>query len=472
MDNPAAAENDSRTASTENALSTLFPLPLSAFEKYALWDETPECPMSFFVELHFDSPVNVMVLQSAIQSSLSNHPLLACRVAEQGGELVWQFDPKLCPAIRDLATHSVMPGGRPASFDLYQESGMRLWYQQSDEGRARLTVQTHHALCDGVGAQKIMAEVMQHYSSHFAHDGMRPKRRQLGRIDVQSLKQRSNFSEAFGGMKAAKISDWQRLKNAHYFHFQPPVTLERQSVPKDLEASNDPLSKCDLDRSISSGILNRCRESGMSLNDLALALLFLACREWNGRTCSIRPSQRLRVLMPYDLRTRSDLRMPATNRLSYAFLGRTYHQCENFPNLLTSVQAETIRIKQTLLPIDFINGLEAASRYPRLMRWILRRSSTMATVVLTYVGDATRALNRYFPEKDGARHVGDTQLTKIIGAPPVRRNTNVSLGLSINKQQICITGAWNPSSFSSVDCDNFLQVYSRLWQQWESNELS
>jgi hypothetical protein len=69
--------------------------------------------------------------------------------------------------------------------------------------------------------------------------------------------------------------------------------------------------------------------------------------------------------MPYDLRSRADLQMPAANRLSFSFLGRDARQCEDFSQLLASVQAEVQAIKDSRLPLDFLGALTLAERSPR-----------------------------------------------------------------------------------------------------------
>ena len=103
--------------------------------------------------------------------------------------------------------------------------------------------------------------------------------------------------------------------------------------------------------------------------------------------------------------------MPAANRLSFMFFGRSYQQCDNFGQLLESVQKEFAYIKETQLYLDFFNMIRATSRWPRLMQWGLRRSDSMATAVLTYVGDVTRGTYRAFPVVDNTRPVGDAILT-------------------------------------------------------------
>lgn len=170
--------------------------------------------------------------------------------------------------------------------------------------------------------------------------------------------------------------------------------------------------------------------------------------------------------MPIDLRDRSDLQLPATNRLSFSFLGRTHRQCEDWLALLASVKAETQHIKDSRVHMDFLKGLEALADHPRLLKQMILRSGNMATSVLTYTGDIARGMKQLFPEEDGKRRVGDTFLENILVAPPARHNTNITLGMCINWGQICVSANWNRCEISRSDCKQFLKLFADHTMQW------
>ena len=104
------------------------------------------------------------------------------------------------------------------------------------------------------------------------------------------------------------------------------------------------------------------------------------------------------------------------------------------------------------------------------MRWGLGRTNSMATAVLTYVGDVTRGTYRAFPAVNSTRPIGDAVLTAILAAPPVRRNTNVAIGLGVNWGQITISASWNRAVMTGRDCEKFLELYKTGWQRWCEDE--
>ena len=54
------------------------------------------------------------------------------------------------------------------------------------------------------------------------------------------------------------------------------------------------------------------------------------------------------------------------------------------------------------------------------------------------------------------RVVGDTHVTNIYAAPPIREHTNISLGLCVNWGQLCFSAAWNRAAMTPDQCEEFL----------------
>ncbi len=461
-------------------IAKVFPLRLSPFEKFILWDERPQQPMNSFIELHFESLLDEPLLEAALATAVHRNPLLACRVVERGNELNWDYDASYRPKLRATDKDPPLRGGWPVPIDLRHECGSRYWYGPTPQG-SRLLVQLHHACSDGMGLRRVLIDMLTGYARSVedanprasqAYQDEQPASEKSERwesVSVESLLDRFDFSGSFTGPPLRKITLWQRIKNAHYFHFQLPVALAGTPATE-LELAHadncEPLRHVVLSRELSDRVSSRARETNISLNELALTLLFQACCQWNRSRGHVRPSSRIRLLMPYDLRSRVDLRMPATNRLSFSFLGRSYRSCDHLKSLAASVQAEIKAIKESRLPLDFINSLHLIEKAPRLTKWGIGRSRRMATAVLTYTGDVMRGMKRHFPEQDKARLVGNARLTNILVAPPIRENTNISLGLCVNWGQICISAAWNRSAMSSQECEEFLALYSECWTQW------
>jgi hypothetical protein len=123
-------------------------------------------------------------------------------------------------------------------------------------------------------------------------------------------------------------------------------------------------------------------------------------------------------------------------------------------------------IRESRLPMDFVNALNVCDQWPGLAKWALQHSRRMATAVLTYGGDVSRGISHCFPPSQDARLIGDARISNVFGAPPVRENTHVSIGLSNNWGQLCMSAAWNNSVLSAQDCERFLDLYRDTWLQW------
>ncbi len=462
--NPAGDVSQS-DASGGTIPAALFPLALTPFEKYFVWDDRPDQPMTPVVELHFSTPLNQDALARAIEKVVAKNPMLNSRVVQRPGGLHWELHreaPKLLCAIKE----PILIDGKLRPFDLSKEPASRFWYERLGGG-SRVVWQLHHAASDGVGMRPVLIDILLYYAIETASDDPERYERELycARFRQTELLHRSDVTHLPEPKR--KLTAWQRIKNAHYFHFKIPRSLRSGASKSGVDSSAGRLlCSTELDAESSERVLEKCRVGGIAIHELALAVLFRTCAAWNRSLGDHNPNSHIRLMMPVDLRSRRDMRMPAVNRLSFMFFGRSYRQCDDFATLVESVRREFESTKETQLYLDFFNMIQATARWPCLMRWGLKRSDAMATAVLTYVGDVTRGTNRAFPAVGNTRPIGDAVFTTILGAPPVRRNTNISIGLGINWGQISISASWNRVAMTASDCEKFIELYKNGWQRW------
>ena len=466
--------NESKENPDVESAASIFPLPLTPLEKFFFWDDRPEQPCTFFIDLRFESSMDITVLEECIARVVHRNPLLRANVIGDDRSLSWTSSDKPF-ALLDFAEEPPVVNGMVRPIDLRTEVGCRFWCQTT-EVCSRVLVQLHHCACDAIAYRAVVIDILHLYKLATGNEleGSQDRSLLYDRFKYSRLRDRYNFEHL--GKPKRETTTWQRIKNAWYFHFQPPVPLaklrsnEPPRAPQ--EESQNPLCTLLMEREFSQRILNLCQSKAYGVNELAIALLFRTCYEWNRLHGDKRRNGRLRILMPCDLRGRADLRMPATNRLSLSFLGRDYSQCGNLNELIDSVLAELKDAKVTHLYLDLLKGLELGCRWPRWMKWALSRSDSMATAVITYTGDVSRGMNKLFPEVNELRSVGSASLFSIAGAPPTRRNTNISLAICINWGRICISASWNRSVFTEQDCSAFLELYKSGWQQWCEAEES
>jgi hypothetical protein len=460
-------EMHSGTDTPSNAHRSLFPLKLSAFEKFLFWDDCPEQPYTSFFEFNFTTTLNETILRESISRVLAHNPLLSALIKEENGDLYWVISTETVRWL-DIASEPPMVSGSPRPIDLTREVGCRFWYRPMEHG-SQLIMQVHHCVCDGIAMRSVLIDVLHLYAlatdSSSQTSNVGEKSMLFDRYVQTELNNRSDFSHL--GQPRRALGTWQRIKNARYFHFQPPKPLCGQAQSSsEAQLELNPLCHLNLGAELSEKVLGKAQREMIGMSELSVALLFRTCASWNQEHGDNNSRSRLRLLVPYDLRGRIDLRMPATNRMTFAFLGRSYQQCKDRRSLIASVQQEFVDIKDTHLGLDFLNALEAGARYPRLMKWVLRNSRHMATAVITYAGDVSRGMSKLFPEVEGQRVVGDARLESIFAAPPVRQNTNVALGLCINWGKICISASFNRKSISRAQCEQFLELYRTEWERF------
>ncbi|RLT05852.1 MAG: hypothetical protein DWI21_12225 [Planctomycetota bacterium] len=79
---------------------SLFPLPLSDFEFYMFVDNRPSYPMVFTMIVHLSGSLDRTHFTAAVNSALSCHPLLNCRVQKLSGRgWCWVADLGASPMI-------------------------------------------------------------------------------------------------------------------------------------------------------------------------------------------------------------------------------------------------------------------------------------------------------------------------------------------------------------------------------------
>ena len=446
----------------------LFPLPLTPFEQYVLLDDLPGQPMTAFVQLTFTGQLDSVRLENALFHAVHRNPLLASRIRTDAKVWHWEYDRSFRPVIEAFDEQPPTQAGRVVPMDLRARPGMRVWHHPHTEDRWRLLFQFHHACADGIGMRRFVLDALAHYANSGSADKeLAVQHVRFERLDHERLRARGCLKHLTDTPPVLRLTAWQKMKNNYYFFCQPPAPLlgARRSpmeVPKTTDP--EPVLSSIISLEESQTICQAAKSREVGLNEIGLALLFRQCRAWQVQHGLGKPKRRIRLLMPFDIRTKEDLRLTAANRLSFSFLGRTHQQCDDWNSLLSSVQAETKAIKDSRVYVDFLQGLSLCQAKPRLFKWLLSRCQHMATAVFTYGGDIHRGLSRTFKEEDGRLRVGDALWEDVLAAPPARTNTNMAVGLCLSRGRICISASWNREALTADEARLFFDGYVQAWR--------
>ena len=186
----------------------VLPLRLAPFELYYDFDDGPEYPTTFPVELRFSGPLNRAWFERALGDTVARHPLLSARVQDGEDGPSWVSGPEAAPPL-DWNNEGV-PMRTPVgdAIDLRTGPGFRTWVRASDS-QAKVVFQVHHACCDGLAALECAKEILAQYR---LLAGEAEAERLLRPIDSQLLANR----EALASDQPRTHSLWSGIRDAWY----------------------------------------------------------------------------------------------------------------------------------------------------------------------------------------------------------------------------------------------------------------
>ncbi|MBN2024280.1 MAG: hypothetical protein JW809_15965 [Pirellulales bacterium] len=441
---------------TETRPIDLFPLPLTAFERYMLDDHRVEYPMAFVLTMRLRGRIHREAMDEAIIAALARHPLL-CATVDQTRPRRPCWVPARAPD--DLVDWGA--AGEPLRFadsegiDLSQRPGVRLWIRQADE-TAVVTGQFHHPCCDGLGALRFLGDVLAEYGLRTATGADRPV---LTPLDPDRLARRGVFGrDAMGPLGRAAALAGTLAHSLRFALCRPAPLRPAQPAPID-PALREPfpsLHAHTFDAAQSQRLADVARRRGATVNDLLLCILFRAIAEFNGQPAGEASDGWYRVLMPTSLRDADDALMPAANVVTMSFLARRIDDCGGRRDLLPGIQAETARVKHSRRGLHFIRAIELAQAVYGRMPAPLVAPRCFATVVLSNLGDVGRAVADEFPREEGRLRAGNLVLEEVLGAPPLRPLTRASLFVLRYAGRITLSLRCDCRHFLPADTDELL----------------
>lgn len=441
--------------------ASLFPLALAPFEKFLLQDERPGYEMVFYVDVGFEGPIDLSALREAVALAAARHPLLIARLSPALSGWRWLLPDEAVVPIVPLHAEASLP----ADFDLRYESGCRLGVRQTSTFTT-ITFQVHHACCDGEGFRQFLFDILVGYAAltgiaatYVAKD-----------LDYARLKQRHHFQPPAPPTNEPGHDFWQKVRHAYGFHVlapSPAAGVRRRPPPHEPLA----LKSLVLSREQTARIEQQVVATERTLNDVALALLFQTLAQWNHARGG-HGQQRLRILMPTDLRDRHDLMLPAANRVGFSFLTRRLSDCDDFHSLVDGIKDESRYIRTHRLGLDFINIMASVQRLPGVLPLLLKIPRCMSTAVLTNLGDTSRRLKKFFPDDEGTPVIGNLRLRHVIGSPPLRPGMRVGVGLCICAGRLSLSLRGDANWFDGPMTQELLNRYVEAWNNWSERTIA
>ena len=439
-------------------------IPLTPFELFIVeGDRNPDYPMTLYVEMEFEGIIDERVLRKAVNISARRNPLLVSRLAIEDGVRVWKPGEFKDISVRRITAEEP---DFPSGIDLTCEPGLRIMFSTSHDGgrgKSFFRMQYHHACCDGQGARRFALDAFSVYINEFPGEPMK-----LDRLDYDRLLSRGTFPER---KEVRRTTAREKFRYAWGFHCQPPnaLAVPKSSRPHDGKSSPRPsvIVRRRLSQHDAQCVLAKAAECEESLNDVTAALLFRTLTRWNEQHGRPKDCRRLRVLVPIDMRTPGDARLPCSNRLGFGFLTRQFEDCLDATSLVPDVREQMNLVKNQQLARDFVEGLVIYQTAPWLARMTQRWPECMATALLTNLGDPWRRFRRRFDKsEDGQVRIGNLTPGPIYGVPPLRRGTRVGVGVAHDIHWMTISLQADRTLFDQKTAAEFMDLYLAEWRAW------
>jgi hypothetical protein len=438
--------------SDKQPYNRLFPLHVAPIDWYFLCDDFPDYPMVFYLTLDFSGRLDPILFGNALEEALLRHPLLYSIVQPAKQNLpCWVLAPDQLAQVDwgDTAKPLEFKGGD--FIDIHKTTGLRIWARQGDDS-TRVTMQFHHATCDGTGAYRFVGDLLCCYMSRLESCAGQVE---LAPVDASGLRVRRTK------MRTLRLSDSFFKKTSRaYGEVWKTFGHRIASIRKPDSAPVEQVLPGIVNREFTAKQLANLRQvavsKGATFNDLLLCRMFQSVVHWNGDE---QRRRKIRILVPSDMRDGEDFECPACNMTAYTFVTRTAGELADEEKLLDMIRLDTLQIKNGNLQKAFMNGLTSAMATPFFLPMMLKRNVCLATCVLSNAGDPSRRFTGRMPKKQGKVSCDEFTLEAITGVPPLRRNTRCTLSSSIYGRNLTFSMRCDPHSFSMDDTDELLKLF-------------
>ena len=476
-------------------------LPMTAFERLMLAEDTPDHPMTAAVELELAGVIRRMPFEQALEATLSAHPLLRALLDRTKQPYFWSWAVPTQVVIDWNEWKVPLQFAEQEYIDLTRESGMRLWIRVGDDC-TRLVLQLHHCCTDGMGVREFVFDLLRAYAA--ACEGRDPAT--VIERDLSRLRYRDDFYHRqgrvrgylrmCGGMlvRAVRWAGEESIPIPADARAQPRLYSEPSAAAQTRlrngtaelghgPEGGEPASPLSAIRTVCFSVEETlalrmlAKKSAVSLNDLLIRDLFLLLSERCEGLTSIErqegnaeerqagrdPKREYAICMPVNLREADDVRMPAANKMMMTFLRRSPEEVANPQRLLDSVRSETLAIKRNRrgLQLQVAVGL-MLKLLGRVPVSVLEKKS-FATTVLSNLGslDPPESGEGRVNDSDAARcqTFGNLRAQKISTAPNGRPGTAAVIVVLTYAGRLTFSMRFDQNVFNGLGAERFLEDY-------------
>lgn len=455
--------------------NAIFPLRLSPFEEYYHIDDRSDLPMTENNVWLFEGRVEPDLLRRALRRAAAREPLFFAKIARRRRKLFWVVDDETLklPDLRVLHTDesivSLRSGVVPLSFfQTEQEVGVRFKLVVGPDGFV-VHIATNHSTADGTSVARFLGDWFAFYQDELAR--VYPERVELTidppldkarLVAPEEIKKREDLHiPTFDAEESARQAKYRKRASLRWFVFRPwsltplfrRLAKTRRTAPETQEAPRltpgcEEDARSDrpriywqvLPQEISEALRVYAKSAGASFNSILTSAVLQGVDQWR-RSVDAKPNarRRYRTLIPINMRREEHARTPVANMIGYLFMDRVSDEIQgNERTFLQGIEEQIRRTVKWSLGRVFIKNVGLFRNVPGFIPFFASPIFCCASLIFSNLGQVAYSFAQ--PKFRDAKRIeipGELKLLRMIGAPPVRVNTPVSVGsTSVGKETV------------------------------------
>nr|MCR5164005.1 hypothetical protein [Thermoguttaceae bacterium] len=332
-------------------------LPLTVMEDYMLRDDSTAYPMDCVRLLHFSGLLQKELISRSFAEILRRHPMLSLRAEKKGNRYFWvpaENPPEIFWKNWDETPECLNESGFPVMkpLELKKEGGFRLYVVESEkENWTKLLFQFHHSTTDGTGEMQVLAEFMTIYAREL---GTISPETELPELDPAKLPLRAKLGATWKNYMQNFFQSENYRRRLVWKTAQPLFSVK--PVSPEAPPGNYPfLLPLQLTLEETQAYAQKASSLGVTINDLLLRDFCATIQTWRKQNIEgKRPSGRVRINVPVNLRQAFHKNLPAANIFTSFFLDRSTRQIDGDPvRFLQSIHREMNDVKTRDLKFVF-----------------------------------------------------------------------------------------------------------------------
>ena len=442
------------------SVTELSEFPLTLFEKYFLLDASDEFPMLVDGVFHFSGRFKPEKFEEAVRECLERQPLFLRKIERRKGDFFWVP----CDGPFEIQWPDTPPDLNGVEWnepiDLFKRNGLDLYvYHQNEE--TKVYYRCHHICTDGAGFYRFIGEVLAAYA---VKCGTTVK--MFKPVVQERILDRADFKP---GELPGKIGFWRIVYDTfreivRWLHEKPLFIGRRKN-----EVTGPRFGRKTY--VIGSETVKRCRigirSAGCTLNDLLIAAFFelLWKRETEQNQRREQNRNRIRLMIPVNMRWPGSEDIPAANMISYVFLTKKKADCDS--NLLRVVHDEMQVIKNWQVGYIFLDALRFFDRVPGGLRMMTSGKKCLASMVFSNMGSVERCFGDTFPDTGpGIVDIGDLRLEYLESFAPCRHLTNLSVAACFQSDRLVLCCEYDRVYLAEEELDTMFGVYEAILEKF------